>query len=262
MSLASIERKKKILDSLEKNGKVKVKDLAVLLKVSTETIRKYLDDLESEKKLKKVYGGAIPLTFFNQEPTISERAVINQDGKEKIGELAVSLIQDDDVIAIDEGTTPLYLAKSLKNKNNITIVTPSINSLTVLMELIQQNVFTGKIILIGGQVDVYHQRVVGEHALEMLNNIYVDKNFIAADGLSITDGLTNYDLTKGMVTKKLIEHANQTILLIDHTKLDKRTHYKMATLHNIDIVICDKPYPKGWEDTLLEAEVQWLTTND
>ncbi|MEK3935463.1 DeoR/GlpR family DNA-binding transcription regulator [Sporosarcina sp. FSL W7-1349] len=262
MSLASIERKRKILDILEKNGKVKVKDLAVHLKVSTETIRKYLDDLEYESKLKKVYGGAISLTFFNQEPPTVEREIINKEGKEKIGALAVSLIKDDDVIAIDEGTTPLYMAKSLKNKKNITIVTPSINSLNVLMEMLQQNVFTGKIILIGGQVDVFHQRLVGEHTLEMMNNIYVDKNFIAADGLSVKDGLTSYDLSKGMVTKKLIEHANETILLIDHTKLNKRTHYKMARLTDIDIVICDQTAPPEWEETLTEANVQWFTIDD
>ncbi|MFS0575505.1 DeoR/GlpR family DNA-binding transcription regulator [Sporosarcina sp. 179-K 3D1 HS] len=262
MSLASIERKRKILDLLEGTGKVKVKDLASHLNVSTETIRKYLDDLEGENKLKKVYGGAISLTFFNQEPPTAEREIINKEGKEKIGELACTLIHDEDVIAIDEGTTPLYLSKSLKNKKNITIVTPSINSLNVLMELIQQNVFTGKIILIGGQVDVFHQRLVGEHTLEMMNNIFVDKNFIAADGLSIKDGVTSYDLSKGMVTKKLIEHANQTILLIDHTKLNTRTHFKMASLHNIDTIICDKKYPVEWENSLIEAGVQWITIDD
>ncbi|WP_342510676.1 DeoR/GlpR family DNA-binding transcription regulator [Sporosarcina sp. FSL K6-1522] len=262
MSLASIDRKRKILELLENDGKVKVKDLAVILKVSTETIRNYLNDLEQEEKLKKVYGGAINPAFFNNEPPALEREIINQDGKEKIGKMAVTLINDNDVIAIDEGSTPLRLARKLKDKKNLTIITSSLNSLTVLIDLMAQNLFSGKIIMLGGEVNTTHHRIAGELTLEMLNNIHVDKFFIAADGLSTHSGVTSYDISKGMVTKKLIEHSNKNILLIDHTKINKRTHYKMAPFEDIDIVVSDSNPPENWGTFLEEHTIKWLVAND
>lgn len=258
MSLASIDRKRKILELLENDGKVKVKDLAVILKVSTETIRNYLNDLEQEDKLKKVYGGAINPTFFNNEPPALEREIINQDGKERIGKMAVTLINDNDVIAIDEGTTPLRLTKRLKDKRNLTIITSSLNSLTVLIDLMSQNLFSGKIIMLGGEVNTTHHRISGELTLEMLNNIHVDKFFISADGLSTHSGVTSYDISKGMVTKKLIEHSNKNILLLDHTKFNKRTHYKMAKFEDLDMIVSDNLPPENWNAFLDEHHIKWL----
>lgn len=262
MSLASIDRKRKILELLENDGKVKVKDLAVILKVSTETIRNYLNDLEQEEKLKKVYGGAINPAFYNNEPPSIEREIINNEAKERIGKMAVSIIKDNDVIAIDEGSTPLQLVKKLRDKKNLTIITSSLTSLTVLIDLLSQNLFSGKIVMLGGEVNTTHHRIAGELTLEMLNNIYVDKFFISADGLSKNAGVTSYDISKGMVTKKLIEHANKKILLIDHTKINKRTHYKMAGLEEINMVISDEIYPDNWKSILDEHNVKWLIAED
>jgi len=259
LSLASIDRKRKILELLEIDGKVQVKDLAVTLKVSTETIRNYLNDLEQEDKLKKVYGGAINPAFFNNEPPSQEREIINIKVKEKIGKMAVNYINDNDVIAIDDGSTPLQLAKNIRDKNNLTIITSSINSMNVLIDLLTRNVFTGKVILLGGVIDTAHYRVIGELTLDMLDNIHVDKYFISADGLSLNGGVTSFDLSKGMVTRKLIEHANKVILLIDTDKIGKRTHYKMAELEDIDIIISDKKHPENWELILNDNNVRWLT---
>lgn len=258
LSLAGEERKKRILELLEISGKVKVSDLAEILQVSTETIRKYLDELHQEEKLKKVYGGAINISFFDEEPSTSEREVIYSDEKKKIGEMAANLINDNDVIAIDDGSTPLQLAKSLRKKQNLTIFTTSINALSVLIELNQQNIFSGKIFVLGGEINTTHHRVTGGFTMEMLDNIYVDKYFISADGLAKDFGITGYDYSKGMVTKKLIEHSGTSILLIDHSKVGKRTNYKMADFRDIHMVICDKPYPEDWEHLLKENDVKWL----
>ncbi|WP_144548584.1 DeoR/GlpR family DNA-binding transcription regulator [Bacillus sp. X1(2014)] len=262
MSLAGEERKKKILDLLEISGKVKVSDLAENLKVSTETIRKYLDELHQEEKLIKVYGGAINVSFFNEEPPTIEREIIHSDEKRRIGEMAANLINDNDVIAIDDGSTPLHLAKSLQKKRNLTIFTTSINALSVLIELSQQNIFSGKIIVLGGEINTNHHRVTGGFTMEMLDNIYVDKYFISADGLSKDYGITGYDYSKGQVTKKLIEHSGKSILLIDYSKVGKRTNYKMADFKDIHMVVSDKPHPEDWEHILKDNHVKWLVAEE
>ncbi|WP_065409883.1 DeoR/GlpR family DNA-binding transcription regulator [Pseudobacillus wudalianchiensis] len=261
MSLAGEERKKKILELLEISGKVKVKDLSKMLKVSTETIRKYLDELHQEEKLKKVYGGAINVSFFNEEPSTQEREVLHSDEKRRIGEMAASLIHDNDVIVIDDGSTPLQLAKSLRKKRNLTIYTTSVTALSVLIDLHQQNLFSGKIIMLGGEINATHHRVSGIFTLQMLENLYVDKFFISADGLSRDTGITSYDFAKGMVAKKIIEHSNKCILLIDHSKIDKRTHYKMADLKDIDVIITSEPHSSEWDVPLRENGIKWLVAD-
>lgn len=261
LSLAGEERKRKILEQIEVKGKVKVRELAKALEVSTETIRKYLDELHQEEKLKKVYGGAINISFFNEEPSTLEREVIHSDEKKRIGEMAADLINDNDVIAIDDGSTPLQLVKNLRKKRNLTIFTTSINALSVLIELSQQNIFTGKIFILGGEINTVHHRVTGGFTMEMLDNIYVDKYFISADGFSKDDGITGFDYSKGMITKKLIEHASKSILLIDYSKVGKRANFKMADLKDISMVICDQPYPKDWEHSLQENNVKWLVAD-
>ncbi len=261
LSLVGEERKRKILELLDVSGKVKVNELSNILKVSTETVRKYLDQLQKEEKLKKVYGGAINISFFNEEPPTVEREVTHSEAKHRIGELAVSLINDNEVIAIDEGSTPMHLVKNLRNKQNITIFTTSISALSVLIELHQNNIFTGKIIMLGGEINTTHYRVTGSLTIEMLENLYVDKYFISADGLTREAGITSFDSSKGMVTKKLIEHSGQSIVLIDQSKIGKRTHYKMADLIDIDIIVSDHEHPQDWEYLLKENNIQWLVAN-
>lgn len=261
LSLAGEERKRKILELLEISGKVKVNELAEILEVSTETIRKYLDELQQEEKLKKVYGGAINISFFNEEPPTVEREVIHSEAKQRIGEYAASLINDNDVIAIDDGSTPLQLVKNLHKKRNLTIFTTSISALSVLIDLHQQNIFTGKIIMLGGEINTTHHRVTGSFTIEMLENLYVDKYFISADGITKEAGITSFDSSKGMVTRKLIDHSNKQIVLIDYSKVGKRTHYKMADLQDIDIIVSDKEHPEDWEYLLKENDVKWLVAD-
>src|SRR5690625_4745144 len=256
MSLASVGRKRKIIDQLNEDGKVIVKELAEELDVTTETIRKYLDDLQEEGKLIKVYGGAIPPKQKEIERPSYDREVINKEEKEKIAKEAVNLVDDHDVIAIDEGSTPFYLAKHLEGKHHLTIVTPSINSLNTLMQAITKGLFTGKIIFIGGEVDVEHQRVSGELALSMLNNIFVDKFFLSADGISKSGIITSHDVAKGNITKGIMQHANENILLLDRSKLGNRGHYSFSQVEDIDRLITDGELSKDWKRLFVTHNVE------
>ena len=147
------ERKNEILNELKRIGKVKVIDLAKQFNVSEETIRRDLTQLEENGLLKKVYGGAIKTTFQSGEPPFTQRTTVNQEEKIQIGKKAAELISDGDVIVIDVGTTTLEFAHSIQNKKNITILTNSIPVSAVLTESLNQQKFTGQILLLGGQID-------------------------------------------------------------------------------------------------------------
>lgn len=94
MSLLAEERKKRIVDLIEDHGQVKVNDLAKEFNVSMETVRRYLEELEYEKKLKKVYGGAVKVESSIIEPSMFEREIVRIEEKKRIGMKAASLIKE------------------------------------------------------------------------------------------------------------------------------------------------------------------------
>ncbi|WP_042345522.1 DeoR/GlpR family DNA-binding transcription regulator [Bacillus massiliigorillae] len=262
MSVAGEERKKKILEILDEEGKAKVAELAVKLKVTTETIRRYLEELAQEEKLKKVYGGAVKVSFYHDEPSAIEREILYADEKKRIGKKAASLINDNEVIAIDDGSTTMQLAKHLCNKSNVTIITNSVTALSVLMENHYHQYFTGRIIFLGGEINSTHYRTAGAITLDMIDDFFVDKYFIATDGLSIDRGITSYDSTKGLFTRKMIEHADKSFILLDHSKIGHETHFRIADMSVIDTIICDKHSPLNWVNCLEKNKINWIIAEE
>lgn len=257
MSVIGEERKKRILEMLEIEGTVKVNSLSKILRVSTETVRRYLEELDKEERLRKVYGGAVKVSFHKEEPSSIEREIIHADEKMAIGRRAAELIFDNELIAIEDGSTTIQLVKHLKDKKNITIITNSIQAITLLIEYQHLGLFSGKIITLGGEVNVDHHRIIGQPAENMLNNIFVDKSFLSTDGISLERGMTCYDPYKGAITKKLIDHSSQSILLADQSKLGNNKHFKIADLHELSMIISNDDCPKEWRKTLEANEVSW-----
>ncbi|WP_138755088.1 DeoR/GlpR family DNA-binding transcription regulator [Paenibacillus sinopodophylli] len=261
MSLAGEERKLSIMNLLNEHGKVIASDLARMFEVTTETIRRDLDDLEKENKLKKVYGGAIKLKV-EVEPTLFERACINQEAKEKIGYLAFTLIEDYDVIFIDEGTTPLQIIPFLAQKQQVTVLTSSISALMALIELKKRDQFDGRMIMLGGEVNVKHLRVTGAIAEANMSDIFVNKAFVTVDALSTEHGFTSYDYEKASLTRKWIQQSETSIILADSSKWDKRSMVKICDFHDIDIVISELEPPTAWKAKLEEANTRWMMPSE
>ncbi|KGP73808.1 DeoR/GlpR family DNA-binding transcription regulator [Pontibacillus yanchengensis] len=258
MSLVAEERKREIIHLLEQQGKVKVSELAERLNVSTETIRRHLDDLEHESKLKKVYGGAIKLQV-QTEPPHYERSSIRMEEKQTIGKLAAQQVRDHDVIVIDEGSTPLQMIPFLTDKTNLTIMTCSVPALNTLIDYTKKQLIDARVIFIGGEVSAEHLRVSGPIAEKMMEDFFVNKAFIATDGVALDHGATSYDPNKALFTRKLIEHAEEAFILADHSKIGIRTYAKMANLDQISAVISDIDSPGEWQHTLTRFQTEWIS---
>ncbi len=109
MSLTYEDRRMTILNHLEMEGKVQVHHLSEMLNVSTETVRRDLDRLEKEGKLRKVYGGAVKMRMELVEPPFLKRTQMMKSEKTAIGKLAASLVQDGETIMLDNGTTTIEI---------------------------------------------------------------------------------------------------------------------------------------------------------
>ncbi|WP_027416662.1 DeoR/GlpR family DNA-binding transcription regulator [Aneurinibacillus terranovensis] len=253
MSLSYEERKKTILERLAREERLPVPVLAEALNVSSETIRRDLERLEKEGKLKKVYGGAVLARSDSWEPPFDKKTMINIKEKRAIGKLAASLVEDGDVIMLGNGTTPLELIRYLDGKKNVTLITHSAPAMLLAIE-----VFKGRIIFIGGEVDVSQKSTHGPLSELTLRHLKADKAFISAGGVSIIDGITDYDLNEAYMSHMLMERAEQLIVLADHTKFGKTTLAHICSLKNVSTLISDTYCPEEWKQTLAGQEIELL----
>jgi DeoR/GlpR family transcriptional regulator of sugar metabolism len=254
VSLSFEERKRKILDELNREDKVQVITLAEELNVSTETIRRDLERLDKERKLKKVYGGAVKASYDSWEPPFDQKIQINAVEKAMIGRLAASLVQDGDTIMVDYGTTTIEMIRHLEGRKNVTIVTHSIPTMLLAMEI-----FGGRIIFIGGEINVAQQSSIGPIAEGNLQQLRVNKAFISAGGISIIDGVTDYQLNEASISRKMMERAEEIYILADHSKFGKTTFANIAPLNGLYSIITDSGCPEEWRRTLAEKEIElWI----
>jgi DeoR/GlpR family transcriptional regulator of sugar metabolism len=258
MSLLAEERKKIIMDLLEENEQVKVAGLAIQFHVSTETIRRDLEELESENKLKKVYGGAVKISRENEEPSLFEREILRVEEKKRIARKALEFIEDGDVIVIDEGTTTYQMVNGLCDKRGITVITNSFPVSSLLISHANKQMFDGELIFIGGKVQFDHYRSSSSLSEKMAKEFFPDKVFISADGLIPDKGVMSYDIEKTQLSKIYLENATKSFLLLDHSKIGVKASYRLASLKDIDYIMSDVPFPKDWTNEEIDRN-KWIS---
>lgn len=257
MSLSFEDRKKSILKLLENEEKVQVRVLAKELQVSDETIRRDLDRLEKAGTLRKVYGGAVKARFNSWELPFDQKTAINENEKQAICKAAASYVKDDDIILIGNGTTPLEIVRYIKDKKNITIITPSLPVMLLAMEI-----FNGRIIFIGGELEKHQKYTSGPLSDGMLQYLKANKAFIAAGGISAADGITDYDLNGSSISRKMMERSEEVFILADHTKFGKTTFAYMCSISEVSMIITDKNCSVEWKNTLANKDTGLFIADD
>ncbi|WP_339240735.1 DeoR/GlpR family DNA-binding transcription regulator [Paenibacillus sp. FSL R5-0517] len=255
MSLTYEERKNTILTRLATQGKVQVQALADLFQVSTETIRRDLDRLEKEGELRKVYGGAVRVRSGMIEAPFQKRAQLQMSEKQRIGIAAAALIEDGETVMLDNGTTTLEIMRQLRNRSQVTVITNSVPILTCALEG-----FAGKIIFAGGEINSAVQASTGPVTHELLSQFKVNKAFISAGGVSLMDGVTDYLLEEALVSRRMMERAEESILVADHTKFGRSTFAQISPMNHVSMVITDSECSTEWIEALHQMEIETVHT--
>ena len=225
------ERKQVILEELRKHKIVSLEKLVGLLDTSESTVRRDLDELESENKLRRVHGGAELPHSLQEEETIQEKSVKNLQEKKLIAQKAASLIKEKDVIFVDAGSTTAFLIKELELKD-ITVVT---NSIHHAVQLVDKQIPT---VIIGGGVKMTTDASIGGVALNQINQLHFDRAFIGMNG--VDEGyFTTPDMEEGAVKRAILENAKQTYVLADSSKIGQSCFAKVAPIKRA-IVITSK----------------------
>jgi DeoR/GlpR family transcriptional regulator of sugar metabolism len=241
--MLAIERRNIILSILQKESRVVVADLSKEFDVTEETIRRDLEKLEKDGFAKKTYGGAIINESLNVDLPYTVRKKANVTNKLEIAEMINPMIQDGDHIMLDSSSTALYIAKSLKNKKNLTLIT---NSIEILLEL--SDVVGWKVLSTGGVMKEGALSLVGLQAEKMISSFHVDKSIISCKGVDIDYGFTDSNEMEAQIKKLMLSSANTKILAVDNSKFDKISFTKFGDLSDIDIMVTDIEPDNKWKN--------------
>lgn len=212
---------------------VRVDELCAELGVSPATVRRDLEALEDRGGIRRVHGGAVSIESRLEEPQFDDKTAIAAREKRAIAEAALKLIEPDDTVYLDGGSTVLELARLLRDRTDITAVT---NSLRAAIEL---GASGPRLILIGGELRRRSQTMVGPLSRCLLESIHVDKAFMGTIGVS-PDGLTTTDPAEAFTKERVMRQAVAVVLLADHTKIGKVSFAKSGDLDDIHILITDE----------------------
>lgn len=232
--MLSRQRHQVILELIERQGSVTVADLCQYFSVSDMTIRRDLAELERSGLIRRVYGGAISTRGRSYEPPFPSRLEAHRAEKERIGQVAASLIRDGDSIALDVGTTTLEVARHLQGKHNLTIITNSLHIASVLA-----NKSDIRLIITGGIVRANEMSMTGHLAEHAFRDFYVDKLFLGIGGIHFEAGLTEFNLEDALVKRSMLSIAKERILVADASKFGQVAFAAVAPLSAIDKIITD-----------------------
>ena len=222
------ERKQLILDEIKEKKFLQLEEMVQLLDSSESTVRRDLDELESEGYLRRVHGGAEVVSKLQTEESIQEKSIKNVQEKRGIAQKALSLIEDGDVIFIDAGTTTELLVELL-DRRNLTVVTDSIHHAA---KLVEKNF---KTIIIGGFVKQSTDASIGRAAVEQISQLNFDKAFIGMNGVD-ESFLTTPDMEEAAIKKTIIENAQKTYVLLDVSKIGQVSFAKVARIEKVTLI--------------------------
>ena len=244
--LSIAERHKYILESLKKNGFIKVSEIAIELDVTPVTIRKDFKYLEQKKLLYLTHGSASPINPYTSDIDLQEKEKMRTDEKMRIALAASKLIEPNDTVIMAAGSTVHTFAQALDPDSMLTVVSSSLK--TSLMLNNKNNI---DVIQLGGFVRKNSFSVVGDYAFKIFNDITCSKLFLGVDGIDMDFGVTHSNIEEAMLNRRMMEAAHRTIILADSSKFGRRGFGKVCNLDQIDVIITDSGIT---QKTIMEVE--------
>ena len=250
--LDTIERRQIIIDQVNELGRVDVGDLAKKFNVSTVTIRTDLNTLDKKRLLVRSRGGALPTSKITKELSVKEKHCENLDIKKKLAKVAVELINDNESIIIDSGTTTEEVAKLLIDHNNLVVMT---NGLNIVSELAQANNI--EVMNTGGTLRKKSLSFYGNKAEASLDNLRFDKLILGIDGIDIQVGITTHFEPEANLNRLMCNISKKIIAVTDSSKFDRSSFHVITSFDSIDTLVTDSNIPEKYKEYLISKNISY-----
>lgn len=232
--LLAEERRAKILQTVRSRGWVRVNDMASQFNTSAVTIRNDLNELHQRGLLLRSHGGAVIRDPILRESPVHERLKAHSEEKRRIGAVAATIIQDGEIIILDSGTTTLEVAREIKKKQSLQVITNGVNIAAELLDASGVRTF-----LVGGTVRGESASIVGRSTEDMFEQFSADKLFLSGAGCDPDFGVSGANLEEVTVNLAMLRVAREIILVADASKFSKRGMSRIVLFSEIDTVISD-----------------------
>ena len=234
-AFGAVSRHREIANLLRAGGSVSVVRLAEALGVSVVTVRHDLDVLERQQVLRRVRGGAIAVRPARFQRSLHPLNSAFEPEKQRIGELAASLVRDGETIIIDAGSTTLALARALpRSLQDVAVVT------TALDVALEMEAHAGvKVVVTGGTVAKPQRCLVPPFATTLLQQINADVAFLACSGVDAQKGFTTQSWEEAEVKHAILAAASRVVFLADHGKIGHVATAKIMDLAGAELLVTD-----------------------
>jgi len=248
--------KSAILRVARQNGRVTVDDLAESLGVSAHTIRRDINALCAEAKLRRVHGGAEFLDGRANMP-YGARAVLNLDAKRRVAEVVAGMVPDGATVFISIGTTPAVVAEALAERDSLTVVT---NNLNAAMALARNE--SHRIILPGGEMRLPDRDLLNEGVIEMFAAYRADFGIYGVGGIDLDGSLLDFHEPEVRTRLHIRQNSRCSILVADRSKFGRRAAAVGGQLRDADHVVIDRRPDERFEALLTGLGARLLVAED
>lgn len=246
-------RRSRILQTLRREGMVSVTRLSEDLGATAVTIRSDLAALEQEGYLMRVQGGAVPSRETSPESDLDNLSYAEE--KHAIAAAVAARVRDGDTLFINCGTTSVCVARALKQRKNLSIVT---NALAVANEL--GGVPTFRVLLLGGVVNARYGYTYGSDAQDQLSQYQADWAILSVDGVSPKGGITTYHAEEAILDRMMMDGAKKILITADRSKIGRTGFTRIRDCVPGLWVVTDSQDPLLHSE-LTELGIQFLPLN-
>lgn len=255
-TMLSEQRRYRILEILKAEPFLRVSELERLLNTSQASVRRDLRALAEAGLLKRTHGGAARNEAATFELPLVQKEDRFRAEKTAIARVAASLVADGETVILDSGTTTLEIARLLKLRPSVRIVT---NALNIAWELAPDDI---EVTLTGGTIRRNTLALVGPFACNTLVDLHADKLFLATNGLDLKGGVTSPSPVEAQTKKAMLESAGEVILVTDHSKIGRIAFTQVCSLSRLHCVITDAGAPPDFLHALERMRIRVLTAGD
>lgn len=227
-------RHTQIRDIVNRNGQISVTELNNMLNVSEATIRRDLEEMSQLGWIRRTHGGAVRVGRAEKEPPILQRQIEQADEKQRIGQLAATLVSPRQTIFLGSGSTVAALAPHLWDIADLTVIT---NSIPVINQLAgQENI---ELIVVGGMLRQSEMSMVGHIAEMAIREFRADIAFMGMRAIDAEHGFTSDYMPEAMTDRAILQIAPRCVVMADHTKFGRVSTVFLAPITAAHTIISD-----------------------
>ena len=241
-------RHQRIIELVNQSGYVSTEELVAILDVSSQTIRRDLNELAENNLIRRHHGGAAsPSNTENSD--YSERKQFFSEQKSQIGKKVADMIPNGASLFIDIGTTPEAVAYSLLNHKDLRVVTNNLNAAHILLqkEDCQVTIAGGVLRADGG--------IIGEATVNFINQFRLDYCILGISAVESDGSMMDYDYHEVQVKRALMRNARNIVLVTDHSKFTRNAIVRLGDIKEVNYLVTDRPLPLELQHYLSHSDV-------